>query len=158
MSDHCRAAVFEEEQEEVLIQGNFILFYFLKTYFLIISLIQSAPIHFYILHIFFLGIDHQLLIGCKHEIKSHCPEQNEVNGLLNCLKEAKNDANFDRGCKMIVNRRIIQHTRDYRLRPRLQRACEKELSKFCGEVLLHQGKNNVNNVMGLKTGFIFSEI
>ena len=58
---------------------------------------------------------------------------------------------------MIVNRRIIQHTRDYRLRPRLQRACEKELSKFCGEVLLHQGKNNFNNGHGpgLKMGFIF---
>ena len=88
----------------------------------------------------FSGVDHQLLVGCKHEIKSHCPEQNEVNGLLNCLKEAKNDANFDRGCKMIVNRRIIQHTRDYRLRPRLQRSCQKELKEFCSDVLLHQGK------------------
>ena len=88
----------------------------------------------------FSSVDHQLLVGCKHEIKSHCPEQNEVNGLLNCLKEAKSDANFDRGCKMIVNRRIIQHTRDYRLRPRLQRACEKELREFCSEVLLHQGE------------------
>ena len=80
MSSQCRAAVFEEEQEEVLLNG----------------------------------VDHQLLIGCKHEIKSHCPEQNEINGLLNCLKEAKNDANFDRGCKMIINRRVIQHTKDYR--------------------------------------------
>jgi len=39
----------------------------------------------------------------------------------------------------IVNRRIIQHTRDYRLRPRLQRACQKELKDFCSEVLLQQG-------------------
>ena len=54
MSANCRAVVFEEEQEEVLV----------------------------------MGVDHQLLMGCKHEIKSHCPEQNEVNGLLNCLKEA----------------------------------------------------------------------
>ncbi len=104
MSALCRQAVFQEEQEEVLIQG----------------------------------VDHQLLIGCKHEIKSHCPQQNEVNGLLNCLKEAKKDANFDRGCKMIVNKRIIQHTRDYRLRPRLQRACEHDLVKFCSQVMLEQ--------------------
>ena len=77
MSANCRAAIFEEEQEEVLVNG----------------------------------VDHQLLMGCKHEIKSHCPEQNEINGLLNCLKEAKEEPDFDRGCKMIVNRRVIQHTK-----------------------------------------------
>ena len=80
MSANCRAVVFEEEQEEVLV----------------------------------MGVDHQLLMGCKHEIKSHCPEQNEVNGLLNCLKEAMEEPDFDRGCKMIVNKRVIQHTKDYR--------------------------------------------
>lgn len=80
MSAKCRSAVFEEQQEEVLISG----------------------------------VDHELLIGCKHEIKQHCPEQNEVNGLLNCLKEVKEDANFDRSCKLIVDRRVIQYTKDYR--------------------------------------------
>ena len=83
MSANCRAVVFEEEQEEVLV----------------------------------MGVDHQLLMGCKHEIKSHCPEQNEVNGLLNCLKEAMEEPDFDRGCKMIVNKRVIQHTKDYRYTP-----------------------------------------
>jgi hypothetical protein len=32
----------------------------------------------------------------------------------------KSDPNFDRGCKIIVNQRIIAHALDYRLRPRLQ--------------------------------------
>ena len=31
MSDHCRAAVFEEEQEEVLIQGNLFIFFLKKN-------------------------------------------------------------------------------------------------------------------------------
>ena len=79
-------------------------------------------------------VDYVLLNGCKHEIKSHCPTQNEINGILNCLREAKKDANFDPGCKRIVNRRIIQHAKDYRLRPRLQKACQMDLQKFCGQV------------------------
>ena len=108
MSANCRAVVFEEELEEVLV----------------------------------MGVDHQLLMGCKHEIKSHCPEQNEVNGLLNCLKEAMEEPDFDRGCKMIVNKRVIQHTRDYRLRPRLQKACSMDLKKFCGDVLINVNKDH----------------
>jgi hypothetical protein len=31
-------------------------------------------------------VDHALMVGCKHEIKTHCQEQSEPNGILNCLK------------------------------------------------------------------------
>lgn len=92
-------------------------------------------------------VDHELIIGCKHEIKRHCQSIEQVNGLLNCLKEVKNDANFDRSCKMIVNRRIIQHTRDYRLRPRLQKACELDLKKFCGDVLLNAHRETTKDFL-----------
>lgn len=36
------------------------------------------------------------------------------------FQEVKSDPNFDRGCKIIVNQRIIAHALDFRLRPRLQ--------------------------------------
>ncbi len=26
------------------------------------------------------------MVGCKHEIKTHCQEHTEPNGVLNCLK------------------------------------------------------------------------
>ena len=110
MSTNCRMAVFEEQQEDVLIEG----------------------------------VDHELLIGCKHEIKQHCPKENEINGILHCLKEAKSDVNFDRNCKLIINRRTNQQSRDYRLRPRLQKACEKDLKKFCSDVLLNQGDKDTS--------------
>jgi len=49
--------------------------------------------------------------------------------------------NFDRNCKLIVSRRTRQQAKDYRLRPRLQKACEKDLSKFCQDILLESGDN-----------------
>ena len=104
--------VFEEQQEEVLIDG----------------------------------VDHELLIGCKHEIKQHCPKENEINGILHCLKQTIQSSNmdFDRNCKLIINRRTNQQSKDYRLRPRLQRACEKDLKNYCEDVLLHQGDKDTS--------------
>lgn len=102
LNGECRAALFVEEQEEVVLSS----------------------------------VDHALMTGCKHEIKQHCGNHDELNGVLNCLKEIKDDPNFDRTCKLIVNRRIIQHTKDYRMRPRLQKACEMDMKKFCANVLL----------------------
>ena len=104
--------VFEEQQEEVLIDG----------------------------------VDHELLIGCKHEIKQHCPKENEINGILHCLKQTIQSSNmdFDRNCKLIINRRTNQQSKDYRLRPRLQRACEKDLKNYCQDVLLHQGDKDTS--------------
>ena len=55
-----------------------------------------------------------IFLGCKHEIKQHCPSENEINGILHCLKEAKSDVNFDRNCKLIVSRRTRQQAKDYR--------------------------------------------
>lgn len=52
------------------------------------------------------------------------------------LQEVKNDPNFDRGCRLIVNQRIISHALDYRLRPRLQKACKMDLEKFCSTALM----------------------
>ena len=51
------------------------------------------------------------------------------------LQEVKNDPNFDRGCRLIVNQRVIAHALDYRLRPRLRKACQMDLEKFCARVL-----------------------
>jgi hypothetical protein len=34
----------------------------------------------------FCSVDHALMLSCKHEIKTHCQEHTEPNGILNCLK------------------------------------------------------------------------
>jgi len=83
------------------------------------------------------GTDHLLVKTCQAEIDRHC--SNAVgSSLLTCLREnMKEDKDFDLECKRIVVRRIVQHSRDYRLNPQLQRACKLDLPKFCSQHIVH---------------------
>lgn len=40
------------------------------------------------------SVDHVLMVGCKHEIKTHCQEHSEPNGIFNCLKVKNNLFSF----------------------------------------------------------------
>ena len=44
------------------------------------------PLIIFFVHLIFFSVDHALVVGCKHEIKTHCQEHTEPNGILNCLK------------------------------------------------------------------------
>lgn len=43
--------------------------------------------------------------------------------------------NFDLKCKQVVIRRIVHDMSDYRLQPKLQRACKEDIPKFCARVI-----------------------
>jgi len=81
------------------------------------------------------SVDFAVLRGCKREIQEHCNEADE-SSILVCLKDFKDQPNFDQKCRMIVNKRIVQHMKDYRLNPLLQKACHLDIPKFCHDVLL----------------------
>jgi hypothetical protein len=46
------------------------------------------------------------------------------------------DTGFDLKCRRVVVRRIIQQMKDFRLNPRLQKACRNDMSKFCAELFV----------------------
>ena len=79
--------------------------------------------------------DFALIKGCKREIKEHCNDA-DMSTVLVCLQNFKNEPNFDPKCRTIVNRRIVQHMKDFRLNPILQRACHLDIPKFCHDILL----------------------
>jgi len=78
--------------------------------------------------------DFALMRGCKREIKEHCADE-DAKDVLRCLKDFSDDSNFDPKCLKIIGKRIIQHSKDYRLNPALQHSCSRDIPKFCGEFL-----------------------
>jgi len=85
-------------------------------------------------------VDLPLLRNCKKEIRQHCMSANESN-LVDCLAEFAQDFDFDGKCLNVLKKRITQHTQDYRLNPDLNRACHKDIAKYCGDVINHDKEN-----------------
>ncbi len=109
MNPSCRSAVFRNQEEEAYLNR----------------------------------VDHVLMRTCQSEIARHCGGGRQAaagaatpNAILNCLKENRDDANFDTACRKLVVSRIIQQMSDYRLNPRLVKACKLDLPKFCQHELL----------------------
>jgi len=78
--------------------------------------------------------DFALMRGCKREIKEHCGDE-DAKDVLRCLKDFSDDSNFDPKCLAIIEKRIVQHSKDFRLNPSLQKSCNRDIPKFCKEVL-----------------------
>ena len=79
-------------------------------------------------------VDFALTRSCKREIKEHCPTETSRN-ILRCLKDFSHDNNFDQKCLDIIDTRIVQQSRDYRLNPSLQKYCKEDINKFCSNVI-----------------------
>ena len=79
-------------------------------------------------------VDFALARSCKREIKEHCPSE-DGKSILRCLKDFSHDNNFDHKCLDILKRRIAQQSHDYRLNPTLKKSCNKDIRKFCSNVL-----------------------
>jgi len=78
--------------------------------------------------------DFALMRGCKKEIKEHCSNE-EGKDVLRCLKDFSDDNNFDPKCLKIIGKRIVQQSKDFRLNPRLQKSCKRDIPKFCKEAM-----------------------
>jgi len=84
--------------------------------------------------------DFALMRGCKREIKEHCADEDSKD-VLRCLKDFSDDSNFDPKCLAIIGKRIVQHSKDYRLNPNLRKSCNRDIPKFCKEVLKFKGED-----------------
>ncbi|XP_071784755.1 Golgi apparatus protein 1-like isoform X1 [Asterias amurensis] len=77
--------------------------------------------------------DYTFVHSCKRMIKLYCSglPQDE---LLKCLKTHRNEQSFDSNCKAVLTKRSIQKLEDFRLNPLLQKACRRDMPKFCGSI------------------------
>lgn len=78
--------------------------------------------------------DYTLLTTCRLMIKQFCHKA-DLSDALSCLKVFKDDSTFDPKCKLVVIRRMIEQSNDYRFNPALTRGCQPDISKFCADVI-----------------------
>jgi Fe2+ transport system protein B len=55
--------------------------------------------------------------------------------LLDLLQRYKDETTFDPKCKVIVVRRMIEQSHDYRFNPLLLKGCHIDIAKFCSGVV-----------------------
>ncbi|KAJ4442010.1 hypothetical protein ANN_11874 [Periplaneta americana] len=97
------------------------------------------------------SVDYTLMTTCRHMIRQFCHEEDPSQALV-CLKifnfllyvketsnlttrRYKDETTFDPKCKVIVVRRMIEQSQDYRFNPMLQKGCHLDISKFCSDVV-----------------------
>ncbi|CAI9714844.1 Golgi apparatus protein 1 [Octopus vulgaris] len=86
------------------------------------------------------SIDYTLKVVCKKMIKHYCSNYKSVE-ILYCLKQHKNDEDFDPNCRQIVIQRQKLQNTDYRLNPQLQQACKMDINKFCYQIIINTKKD-----------------
>lgn len=80
------------------------------------------------------GIDYTLMTGCSTMIQFYCAKSDYAN-VLECLKTYRNEIKFDEKCKHIVIERMIEQNKDFRLNPMLQKACQHDITAYCGDII-----------------------
>lgn len=61
---------------------------------------------------------------------------------LDLLQRYKDETTFDAKCKVIVVRRMIEQSHDYRFNPLLMKGCHIDISKFCSGVVAKEPQDN----------------
>ncbi|XP_052230402.1 Golgi apparatus protein 1-like [Dreissena polymorpha] len=84
-----------------------------------------------------LDADFSLFRTCKQMIKKHCSHKDNQD-MLSCLKQHLDELGHDDPCKKMVLKRAMESTKDYRMNPKLAKACRRDIPKFCKEDLQHQ--------------------
>lgn len=83
------------------------------------------------------SVDYTLLTTCRRMIRQFCHEEDQSQALV-CLKRFKDEPTFDPKCKVIVVRRMIEQSHDYRFNPLLLKGCHIDISKFCSAVVAEE--------------------
>ncbi|KAG8248712.1 glycogenin glucosyltransferase glg1 [Homalodisca vitripennis] len=84
--------------------------------------------------------DYTLLLTCKPMIRLFCQQYDKSQALM-CLKKYKDEVSFDNKCRLLVMRRMIEQTSDYRFNPLLAIGCRMDIDKFCNHIVDHQPRD-----------------
>lgn len=80
------------------------------------------------------SVDYSLVSNCKSAITRFCSDV-EAKEVLFCLRDNRDNIAIDKRCRSLVIKRLAQQNSDYRLNPRLKSACERDVPKFCGQLI-----------------------
>ncbi|XP_001641258.2 Golgi apparatus protein 1 isoform X2 [Nematostella vectensis] len=91
-------------------------------------------------------LDPELQSACKREIKKFCfnhitKDISQRDGeMVNCLKKQLPKENLGQSCEMYIRTVIHEEAMDYRLDPKLSKACKDEVSQYCQHIEPGHGK------------------
>ena len=80
------------------------------------------------------SVDYSLMTNCKTAINKFCPNSDSKEVLF-CLRDSRDSIGMDKRCRSLVMKRLAQQNTDYRLNPRLKSACQRDVPKFCADIL-----------------------
>lgn len=80
------------------------------------------------------SIDYSLMTNCKSAIAKFCTT-GDYKDVLFCLRDNRDNIAMDQRCRGLVIKRLAQQNNDYRLNPRLKTACQRDVPKFCAEII-----------------------
>lgn len=99
--------------------------------------------------------DYGLMSACKPMVDRFCPNLEDKQSALDCLKTHKDEKGFDKHCHLMVVKRMIVQNQDYRFNPKLQEACAKNIAEFCTPIVAYEEQHVLNGKVldCLKTKF-----
>ncbi|RXG72222.1 Golgi apparatus protein 1, partial [Armadillidium vulgare] len=71
-----------------------------------------------------------LMQSCRQMVKLFCPNE-EPSQIFFCLKNQKDNTDFDLRCRDVIMRRMIERTHDIILNPDLFKACIQDAQLYC---------------------------
>ncbi|XP_055383667.1 Golgi apparatus protein 1 [Condylostylus longicornis] len=88
--------------------------------------------------------DYVLVNTCKEMTYKYC-QNSDLAKLLDCLKNFKDEPNFDQRCHLVIVNRMIEQNTDFRFNPTLQNACGKNIDQFCSHIVSEAKPNEELN-------------
>jgi Golgi apparatus protein 1 len=80
------------------------------------------------------SVDYSLMSNCRTAISKFCVTS-DLKDVLFCLRDHRDNTAMDQRCRSLVIKRLAEQNNDYRLNPRLKSACERDIPKFCAEII-----------------------
>ncbi|CAG0914941.1 unnamed protein product [Notodromas monacha] len=67
---------------------------------------------------------------------------------LECLKKVMDGGDFDEDCRLVILRRMVEQSYDFRLNPALHSSCKLDIGKFCADKLVGHNKKHPSILEG----------
>lgn len=88
--------------------------------------------------------DYTLMTTCKEMLNQFCHDLEPIRS-LDCLKQHRDEPNFDNDCHIVVVNRMIEQNTDFRFNPALHKACKTNIANYCAPIIANAKKDEELN-------------
>lgn len=88
--------------------------------------------------------DYTLMTTCKEMLNQFCHDL-DAGKAFECLKQHRDEPNFDNDCHIVVVNRMIEQNMDFRFNPTLHKACKANIANYCAPIIANSKKDEELN-------------